>query len=56
MTRAGVKPDQQVVSYCQMGMRASLMTFALRAAGVNARVYLPGWDGWSKDSANPVVR
>jgi len=56
VTRAGVKPDQQVVSYCQMGMRASLMTFALRAAGVNARVYLPGWDGWSKDSANPVVR
>lgn len=56
LVKAGVKPDQQVVSYCQMGMRASLMTFALRSAGINAMIYRPGWDGWSKDKANPVVR
>ena len=56
LTRAGVAPNQQVVTYCQMGMRASLMLFALRAAGVNARVYLPGWEGWTKDHSNPIIR
>lgn len=56
LTRAGVGADQEVITYCQMGMRASLMLFALRSAGVNARVYLPGWEGWTKDHSNPIVR
>lgn len=56
LQHAGAGPQQQVVVYCQMGMRASLMAFAARTAGIPVRLYLPGWDGWRKDSANPVVR
>lgn len=55
LTRAGVRPNQDVVTYCQMGMRASLMAWAARLAGVKTRVYLGSWDDWSKDPANPVV-
>jgi thiosulfate/3-mercaptopyruvate sulfurtransferase len=56
LEKAGVKADQEVVTYCAVGMRASLMYFAARAAGVPARVYLGSWQDWSRDSKNPVVR
>jgi len=55
-TRAGVKPGQQVVTYCAVGMRASLMYWAARRAGLPARVYVGSWQDWSRDSTNPVVR
>ena len=54
--RAGVKPGQQVVTYCAVGMRASLMYWAALRAGLPARVYLGSWQDWSRDAANPVVR
>jgi thiosulfate/3-mercaptopyruvate sulfurtransferase len=54
--RAGVKPGQQVVTYCAVGMRASLMFFAARVAGLPARVYVGSWRDWSRDSANPTVK
>jgi thiosulfate/3-mercaptopyruvate sulfurtransferase len=54
--RAGWKPGQQAVTYCAVGMRASLMQFAARAAGIPARVYLGSWQEWSRDSSNPIVR
>jgi thiosulfate/3-mercaptopyruvate sulfurtransferase len=54
--RAGWMPDQEAVTYCMVGMRASLMYFAARAAGIPVRVYLGSWQEWSKDSKNPVVR
>jgi thiosulfate/3-mercaptopyruvate sulfurtransferase len=54
--RAGWQPGQEAVTYCMVGMRASLMYFAARAAGVPTRVYLGSWQDWSKDAANPVVR
>jgi thiosulfate/3-mercaptopyruvate sulfurtransferase len=54
--RTGWKPDQEVVTYCLVGMRASLMYFAAKAAGVPVRVYLGSWQDWSKDSRNPIVR
>ena len=56
LARAGVGPNQDVVAYCAMGMRASLMGWAARMAGVKVRVYLGGWADWSKDPANPTVR
>jgi thiosulfate/3-mercaptopyruvate sulfurtransferase len=55
-TRAGVKPDQQIVTYCAVGMRASLMYWAARHAGLPARVYVGSWQEWSRDSTNPVVK
>jgi thiosulfate/3-mercaptopyruvate sulfurtransferase len=54
--QTGWKPDQEVVTYCMVGMRASLMYFAAKAAGVPVRVYLGSWQEWSKDSKNPIVR
>jgi thiosulfate/3-mercaptopyruvate sulfurtransferase len=56
LTDAGVHPGQQVVTYCAVGMRASLMYWAARAAGVPARVYLGSYSDWIRDSSNPTIR
>lgn len=56
LASAGVKPGQQVVTYCAIGMRASLMRFAARATGYDARVYVGSWSDWSQRSGYPVVR
>jgi len=56
LARAGVAPDQSVVTYCAVGMRASLMYWAARAAGVPARVYVGSYSDWQRDSANPIIR
>ena len=36
LTKAGVGPNQSVVTYCAVGMRASLMYWAARTAGIPA--------------------
>jgi thiosulfate/3-mercaptopyruvate sulfurtransferase len=56
LARAGVQPNQEIVTYCAVGMRASLMFWAARAVGVPARVYVGSWQDWSKNLANPVVK
>jgi thiosulfate/3-mercaptopyruvate sulfurtransferase len=56
LARAGVSPGQEVVTYCAVGMRASLMYWAARSVGVPARVYVGSWQDWSRDASNPVVR
>ena len=56
LERAGVKANQNVVTYCAVGMRASLMAWAARSAGVPARVYLGSWQEWSKNPDNPIVK
>lgn len=56
LEHAGVKPGQEVVTYCAIGLRASLMGWAARAVGVPTRIYLGSWQDWSKDSKNPIVR
>lgn len=55
LARAGVAPTQQVVTYCAIGMRASLMYWAARTVGVNARVYLGSYQDWQHGN-NPIVR
>ena len=45
--RAGVKRGQTVVTYCAIGMRASLMYMAARRLGIPARVYVGSWADWS---------
>lgn len=54
--RAGVRPGQQVVTYCAVGMRASLMYWAAGAVGPPARVYVGSFEDWQRDSGNPIVR
>ena len=54
--RTGVAPNQSVVTYCAVGMRASLMYWAARASGIPARVYVGSWQDWQRDSSNPIVK
>ena len=56
LTKAGVAPNQSVVTYCAVGMRASLMYWAARTAGINSRVYVGSWQDWQRDSGNPIVK
>jgi thiosulfate/3-mercaptopyruvate sulfurtransferase len=56
LAKAGVAPGQEVVTYCAIGMRASLMYWAVRSVGTPARVYVGSWQDWSRDAKNPVVR
>lgn len=56
LEKTGWKPGQEAVTYCAVGMRASLMYFVARAAGVPARVYLGSWQEWSRDAKNPIVK
>jgi thiosulfate/3-mercaptopyruvate sulfurtransferase len=56
LMKAGVAANQSVVTYCAVGMRASLMYWAARTAGIPARVYVGSWQDWRRDSANPIVR
>jgi thiosulfate/3-mercaptopyruvate sulfurtransferase len=53
--RAGVKPGQTVVTYCAVGMRASLLYFAARRLGIPARVYEGSWHDWTA-RGYPTVR
>jgi thiosulfate/3-mercaptopyruvate sulfurtransferase len=54
--KAGVKPGQQVVTYCMVGMRASLMYWAAKSVGLPAHVYVGSWQDWSRSAENPVIR
>jgi len=56
LRRAGAGPDQEVVTYCAIGMRASLMYFAARYAGLRARVYVGSFDDWQRQAGFPIVR
>ena len=56
LAKAGVTGDAQVVTYCAVGMRASLMYFAARYAGVPARVYVGSWQDWTSSNSNPIAR
>ena len=56
LARAGVGADQEAVTYCAVGMRASLMYWAARSVGIPARVYVGSWQDWRRDSENPIVR
>lgn len=56
LAHAGVAPNQEVVTYCAIGMRASLMAWAARTAGIPARIYLGSWEDWSRGGVNPIVK
>jgi thiosulfate/3-mercaptopyruvate sulfurtransferase len=57
LTKAGVKSGDQVVTYCAVGMRASLMYFAAtRLAAMQGRIYVGSMTDWQTQSGYPIVR
>ena len=51
---AGVKPGDTVVTYCHIGMQASLLYFAARSLGYNARMFDGSFEEWSNRKDLPV--
>jgi thiosulfate/3-mercaptopyruvate sulfurtransferase len=56
MTRkAGIEPEQRVITYCGVGISASLGLFALYLAGYrNIALYDASWEEWGTDPKRPV--
>ncbi|HEX5830085.1 MAG TPA: rhodanese-like domain-containing protein, partial [Gemmatimonadaceae bacterium] len=45
---SGAAPGDTVVSYCLIGMRASVTYFVSRLLGYETRFYDGSWDDWSR--------
>ena len=44
---AGATSGKTAITYCQIGLRSSLLYFAARYAGLNASNYVGSWSEWS---------
>jgi thiosulfate/3-mercaptopyruvate sulfurtransferase len=52
---AGVQPAQRVITYCGVGISASLGLFALYLAGYrNVALYDASWEEWGTDPNRPI--
>ena len=53
-TGVGVKPGDRVVSYCHIGFQATVVYFAARYLGYDARMYDGSWQDWSAHTELPA--
>jgi thiosulfate/3-mercaptopyruvate sulfurtransferase len=51
---AGIKPGDRVVSYCHIGQQATVVYFAARFLGYDARLYDGSWEDWSAHTELPA--
>jgi thiosulfate/3-mercaptopyruvate sulfurtransferase len=53
--RRGIQPSQEVIAYCQVGMRASVDLFALHLVGYEKlRNYYGAWEEWGNRDDVPI--
>jgi thiosulfate/3-mercaptopyruvate sulfurtransferase len=51
---AGATADKRVVGYCHIGQQATVVYFAARLLGREARLYDGSWDEWSRSNDLPI--
>ncbi len=51
---AGIKPDKQVIVYCQTHHRSALTYIVLKSLGYEVRGYPGSWSEWGNDTETPV--
>ena len=52
---AGLKPGNLMVSYCHIGQRATVLYFAAKMLGYDAKMYDGSWEDWSRRMDLPIV-
>ena len=52
---AGLKPGNLMVSYCHIGQRATVLYFAAKMLGYDAKMYDGSWEDWSRRKDLPII-